>query len=104
MTYKRFDKRIYTLTNEAVEMKLPEFDNFTTRLNTFLNWSGPNAIHMAGAGFVYIGPGDLVQCYHCGLKLKSWKTFHSPYFEHEQWSKTCPCVKSQASETTGPGH
>lgn len=43
-------------------------------------------------GFFYTGPNDLVECYHCGVKLKSWKTFHSPYFEHEQWSKSCPCV------------
>lgn len=47
---------------------------------------------MAASGFFYTGPNDLVECYHCGVKLKSWKTFHSPYFEHEQWSKSCPCV------------
>ena len=79
-------------------------EDFTTRLNTFLNWGGPNAIHMAGAGFYFVGPDDLVKCFRCGLELRKWKTFHSPYFEHEQWSKNCPCVKSLVSETTGPGH
>ena len=78
-----------------IRMSRRDMDNFTNRLNTFLNWEGPSAIHMAGAGFYYVGPGDLVQCYRCGLKLKKWKMFHSPYFEHEQWSYNCPCVRKR---------
>lgn len=73
-------------------MKHPGNARFHDRLSSFLGWKGPEAIHMAASGFFYTGPNDLVECYHCGVKLKSWKTFHSPYFEHEQWSKSCPCV------------
>ena len=92
-------------------MKDSQMVSFHDCLNTFVDWKGPNAIHMAASGFFYKGPGDLVQCYECGLKLKKWKQFHSPYYEHDQWSKSFPCVVEcaknrlwQETESTVSGH
>lgn len=55
-------------------MKHPGYARFHDRLSSFVGWKGPEAIHMAASGFFYTGPNDLVECYHCGVKLKSWKT------------------------------
>lgn len=50
-------------------MKHPGYARFHDRLSSFVGWKGPEAIHMAASGFFYTGPNDLVECYHCGVKL-----------------------------------
>ena len=45
-----------------IKMKDTQMVSFHDRLNTFVEWKGPSALHMAASGFFYKGPGDFVQC------------------------------------------
>ncbi|XP_063315640.1 baculoviral IAP repeat-containing protein 7 isoform X1 [Pelobates fuscus] len=45
---------------------------------------------LARAGFYYLGPGDRVQCFCCGLVLRSWEPGDRPSAEHGRFSPRCP--------------
>lgn len=44
---------------------------------------------LAEAGFYYEGKGDIVICYHCGLKLNSWISDDEPWEEHVKGNPNC---------------
>lgn len=51
--------------------------------SSFVGWKGFEVIYMVVFGFFYMGFNDLVVCYYCGVKFKSWKFFYLLYFEYE---------------------
>lgn len=40
------------------------------------------------------GTEDMVQCFYCGLKLRSWDVFDNPWVEHARHGKNCPHVSN----------
>ncbi|XP_077109029.1 baculoviral IAP repeat-containing protein 7 isoform X4 [Ranitomeya variabilis] len=64
-----------------------------SRLRTFTVWPGPSTIcprHLARVGFYYLGPGDRVQCFCCGVLLTCWEPGDDPRDEHHKFSPSCP--------------
>ena len=61
---------------------------FSDRMKTFKNW--PKQIvqqpkELAQTGFYYIGEGDKVKCFYCGLVLYNWLTCDNPVCEQMTW-------------------
>ncbi len=74
------------------EPKFPQFTRCRQRLDTYTNW--PEFFHvkpnqLAGAGYFYTGIGDHVQCFYCGIIIKSWRSTDNPFEEHIKFSKEC---------------
>ena len=49
---------------------------YSVRLQSFSEW--PKYLvtrprDLAAAGFFYVGVGDIVQCFDCGVRLKNWE-------------------------------
>lgn len=76
--------------------KRPEFARLQKRLDTFLNWMGPNISQtrdqIAEAGFYYAGYSDCCRCFYCGGGLKSWEAEDNPWIEHARWFPSCPFI------------
>ncbi|XP_078375493.1 uncharacterized protein LOC144658879 [Oculina patagonica] len=70
------------------------------RLTTFVDWPHDHHIRawdLAAAGFYYLGTGDSVKCYKCGIPLHNWDLTDTPWGEHKKWSPMCPLVLEQFS-------
>ncbi|XP_059473203.1 baculoviral IAP repeat-containing protein 7-B-like [Neocloeon triangulifer] len=77
---------------EWKEPKYPENNCLAARLATFKLW--PKSLsqkpkQMAMAGFFYVGVGDRVCCFHCGLGLSNWVSEENPYEQHVKWEGAC---------------
>jgi hypothetical protein len=71
----------------------PLMGSITSRLRTFQGW--PITKHqkpedLAKCGFYYLGDGDKVVCFHCGVGLKDWLVADNVWLEHALNSSTCP--------------
>lgn len=65
------------------------------RLTTFVDWPHDHSIHpydLSVAGFYYLGTGDSVKCFKCGISLHNWDPEDTPWGEHLKWSPRCPMV------------
>uniref|UniRef100_A0A8C5PK55 RING-type E3 ubiquitin transferase n=1 Tax=Leptobrachium leishanense TaxID=445787 RepID=A0A8C5PK55_9ANUR len=52
-------------------------------------------VELARAGFYHLGPEDRVQCFCCGLVLKSWEPQDSPRYEHRRFCSICPFMRGE---------
>lgn len=62
------------------------------RLMSFDKWPRQirqTAVDMAGAGFYYLGSGDGVKCFHCGIGIQNWETKDNALMEHKRLSPFC---------------
>lgn len=78
-----------------------EFGNATVRNTSFKNWPKrgiQDPQKLAEAGFFYTGTEDIVNCFFCGIKLKSWDCFDDPWILHAQFADKCGFV----SQMKGP--
>lgn len=50
---------------------------------------------MAKAGFYYVGYGDHVRCFHCGIGLTKWVRNDIPWVEHAKWSASCMFLEKE---------
>lgn len=57
---------------------LKKLDNCTDTIDSF-----------ASAGFYFIGPGDYIECYQCGLGLFNWKLDSNPFEAHIIFNSNC---------------
>ena len=62
------------------------------RENTFISW--PKQIvqkpsELVPSGFYYMGCGDVVQCFFCGISLKHWSHTDRVDIEHRKHSPQC---------------
>ena len=65
------------------------------RLTTFVDWPHDHPLRpvdLAAAGFYYLGTGDSVKCYRCGIPLHNWDPTDTPWGEHQKWKPQCPLV------------
>ena len=65
------------------------------RLTTFVDWPQDSPVRpweLSVAGFHYMGTGDSVKCYRCGVALRNWEPEDTPWGEHKKWSSQCPLV------------
>ncbi|CAG2201927.1 BIRC2_3 [Mytilus edulis] len=83
----------------GVCLKKPFNNDYTmvaARLRSFQYWSkpSPRPVDLSEAGFYFTGTEDVVQCFYCGLKLRSWDVFDDPWIEHARHGKHCPHVSN----------
>ena len=72
-----------------------DLSNEHHRLTTFVDWPHDHHIpawDLSAAGFYYLGTGDSVKCYKCGIPLHNWDPTDTPWGEHKKWSPMCPLV------------
>ncbi|CAG2212463.1 unnamed protein product [Mytilus edulis] len=92
-------KNIEKENNLGICLKKPCSISYATvaaRIRSYSNWtrSSPRPVDLADAGFFYTGTEDMVQCFYCGLKLRSWDVFDNPWVEHARHGKNCPHVSN----------
>lgn len=80
--------------------KFPQFASKAVRLSSFRDCrsilKAPE--NLAEAGFYYVGFGDCVRCFQCGLGLRDWSESDDPWIEHSRWSKNCSFVKQMRGQ------
>lgn len=74
----------------------PEFKIELYRYLSFEDW--PKALkqkplELADAGFFYLGKGDKVACFSCGVGLQDWEDLDVPWEQHVLWYKDCEYLK-----------
>ncbi|XP_025099846.1 uncharacterized protein LOC112567362 [Pomacea canaliculata] len=74
-----------------------------TRFVSFANsWStlttGQSPKDLALAGFFYLGTGDSVRCFYCGITLREWKHGDDPWEVHIVARFSCAYVKAVKGE------
>jgi hypothetical protein len=90
----------YPYRNQPVQdeysfpVRLPEYSDYESRIQSFRGkWpkylGGPTPEDLARAGFFYLGEGDKVKCFSCGVSLHEWEQKDSAYLEHARWSPEC---------------
>ncbi|XP_063442560.1 inhibitor of apoptosis protein-like [Mytilus trossulus] len=92
--------KTYEETNNlGICLKKPFNISYATvgaRIRSYSNWTktSPKPVVLADAGFYHTGTEDVVQCFYCGLKLRSWDVFDDPWVEHARHGKHCPHVRN----------
>nr|QQY98956.1 baculoviral IAP repeat-containing protein 3 [Anadara broughtonii] len=65
-------------------------------------WPNQSALqskrNLTEAGFFYKGPGDNVQCFHCGGDLRNWDSRSDPWREHARWFPWCEHVRREMGD------
>lgn len=97
------------------EMAKPEYPRYceeSERLISFIGWPRPyiKPEKLAAAGFFYLGLGDDVTCFECGVEINDWKIGEDPLTEHTLDAEDCrfinglPCgnvpINSKRQEET----
>ena len=83
-------------------LKYPSFADIERRRQTFALWNHfLNPDVLVKSGLFYLGGRDMVQCFHCGVLLHSWKLADNPDMEHLKHSPTCQFIKAKTRETMG---
>ena len=83
-------------TDACLVNSMTQYRYYEGRLKTFDNWPKqmvPNKYDLAKCGFTYMGVGDKVKCFHCGVYLKDWERTDNPWNEHYKWSPNCDYIK-----------
>ena len=50
--------------------------------------------NLVKSGFYYVGQGDLVTCFMCGITLKEWECGDEVDLEHKKWSPGCKFLRA----------
>ena len=43
---------------------------------------------------IFAGEEDKVKCFMCNVGLEKWEKNDIPWYQHLQWSKSCPYVEA----------
>ncbi|KAK7492038.1 hypothetical protein BaRGS_00016702 [Batillaria attramentaria] len=66
-----------------------------SRFLSFAGWprnSGLSPTVLAEAGFYYLGSGDSVRCWYCGIILRNWRQSDDPWVTHVLFRFSCDFV------------
>lgn len=66
--------------------------SYARRLISFDSWPKqmrPTPLELTAAGFYYVGYGDSVKCFFCGIPLHDWKVKDNAMTEHKKFSPSC---------------
>lgn len=75
-------------------MNYTKFTDRDVRLQTFVFWDNlKNKNDLVESGFFFLGGKDVVQCYHCGVKLHTWKDTDNIDIQHLKYSPSCDHVR-----------
>jgi hypothetical protein len=78
----------FTLGKRPINNQL--MADYSKRLETFKEYSPrpfhPRASELAALGFFYLGNGDKVQCFCCGICIHDWQASDMVLNEHARWS------------------
>lgn len=79
------------------DVKYPKYTSEYQRNASFEKWSNNyDPIVLAEAGFFYVGTGDRVQCFNCGIGLRDWDIVNDdPWEQHALHSTKCSFVLRQ---------
>lgn len=87
------------VTNHSVlndlQMDLSVYKSEESRLRSYVGWplSYIRPADLAGAGFVYTGRADNVQCVFCREFVGEWDIEDFPYTEHRNLFPHCPFIR-----------
>jgi len=92
------DSACYVPRIHNIPVSLPQYVDFESRLATYNEvWPkylpGPSISDLARSGFMYLGVGNRVKCFCCGISVKHWEPTDCAYGEHYRWSRTCPYIR-----------
>lgn len=82
--------------NSAPRQRILPYRRYEDRLRSFADWPkflNPRPEALARAGFYYIGRGDKVKCFKCGVMLHNWEPNDDPVEEHRRWSHMCQYLR-----------
>ncbi|KAK7107757.1 hypothetical protein V1264_015620 [Littorina saxatilis] len=71
------------------------------RLASFGDWPGaglPTPRDLVPAGFYYMGTGDSVRCFYCGVTLRNWREHDDPWLTHVRFRFSCAYVTAIKGE------
>jgi len=102
MTTETDSACFYPTKTYSIPLSLPQHVDYGSRLTTFKDlWPrylpGPSIEDLARSGFVYLGTGDRVKCFCCGIICKDWEPADCAYDEHYRWASRCPYIRIIAS-------
>lgn len=67
------------------------------RLRTFHNWpvnASDRSAEQAHTGFYFLGPGDMMPCFHCDRTSRHWEHEENPTGEHRRHFPACEFISS----------
>ena len=89
-----------SIARQTGEHKYPRFTSLSNRLKSFdtartllRTRGGDFTDTLAANGFFYLGGGDQVKCYHCGVDLYGWVEPDDVMVEHYRHSPDCRLAK-----------
>lgn len=84
----------------SVMKSVDEVDNIgyrfeSERLRSFASWpvSYIEPEKLAASGFYYLGEGDKVRCFECGIEICQWVEGDDPMEDHKRWSDRCRFIR-----------
>lgn len=83
------------------EPRHPRMKIYQDRLKTFHDYDKKSPLSkevLCKAGFFFLGNGDNVQCFNCGMKLRNWRASDDPFEGHAKISPKCPFVLKEKGE------
>ncbi len=83
--------------------KYATYEDYQHRLDSFKPYWPQQMVQtpkaMANAGFYYTKQGDSVVCFSCGILLREWESYDSPWVEHVlHQTKPCDFVRNFCPE------
>lgn len=87
--------------HEYVEYAYPEMSKRCQRRKTFKHWPYQeiqDSEDLVEAGFFYLGNGDKVYCFCCGIGLNEWTKDDIPMEEHAKFTNKCSFLVKEKSE------
>ncbi|XP_070189534.1 inhibitor of apoptosis protein-like [Littorina saxatilis] len=73
----------------------------SVRLATFIDWPTrglPLPRSLVISGFYYMGTGDSVRCFYCGVTLRNWRENDDPWETHLRFRFSCDYVTAVKGE------
>jgi hypothetical protein len=58
---------------------------------------------MAESGFFYLGYGDHVKCFYCGLQVHDWLATDCPFQQHYRWARNSTSTGCPYANVNAPG-
>lgn len=76
-------------------------ENFAYRYQTFSLWPHPHLdpLLLAKSGLFFVGPLDLVKCFHCGVTLANFVIQENEFTKHIRQSPYCVVLRSMKIHT-----
>ena len=81
--------------------RYPKFSDEEVRRQTYASWVNfMDPKKLSKAGLFFLGGGDMVQCFECGVILHDWKDTNIPKIEPLKHSSKCNFIRNKIKKDT----